>query len=169
MSRIDQAANAVKFLEDKTHEHHFDRVMWAIREARDRAASLVPEWEQLRDLASAIKEHALSNLAKYLEEFEANAKRNGVLIHWAQDAHEHNQILGEILLEHGAKNLIKSKSMLTEECDTRRFLENRGIEVTETDLGEDLVVLVCVSRPMNQHTVALGVGFKFFKIFRQVG
>ncbi|HEX4165898.1 MAG TPA: IS630 family transposase, partial [Bryobacteraceae bacterium] len=97
MSRIDQAANAVKFLEDKTHEHHFDRLMWSIREARDRAASQVPEWEQLRDLGSAIKEHTLSNLAKYLEEFEANAKRNGVLVHWAQDAHEHNQILSEIL------------------------------------------------------------------------
>jgi L-lactate dehydrogenase complex protein LldF len=110
--------------------------MWSIREARDRAASQVPEWEQLRDLASAIKEHTLSNLAKYLEEFEANAKRNGVLFHWAQDAHEHNQILAEILSEHGAKNLIKSKSMLTEECGTRPFLENRGIKVTETDLGE---------------------------------
>ncbi|HEX4165697.1 MAG TPA: LUD domain-containing protein [Bryobacteraceae bacterium] len=136
MSRIDQAANAVKFLEDKTHEHHFDRLMWSMREARDRAASQVPEWEQLRDLASAIKEHTLSNLANYLEEFEANAKRNCVLVHWAQDAHEHNQIVAEILSGHGATNLIKAKSMLTEECDTRSFLENRGIKVTETDLGE---------------------------------
>jgi L-lactate dehydrogenase complex protein LldF len=136
MSAIDQAANAAKFLEDKTHEHHFDRLMWSLREARDRAASQVPEWEQLRDLASAIKEHTLSNLAKYLEEFETNAKHNGVQVHWAQDAHEHNQIVAEILSRHGAKNLIKSKSMLTEECGTRPFLESRGIKVTETDLGE---------------------------------
>ena len=51
MSRVDQAANAAKFLGQKEHEHYFDRLMWSLREARDRAASQVPEWEQLRDLA----------------------------------------------------------------------------------------------------------------------
>jgi L-lactate dehydrogenase complex protein LldF len=136
MSRVDQAANAARFLAEKGHERYFDHLMWSLREARDRAASQLPEWEQLRDLASAIKEHTLSHLAQYLEEFEASAKRNGALVHWANDAHDHNRIVAEILNEHGAKNLIKSKSMLTEECELRPFLENRGIKVTETDLGE---------------------------------
>jgi L-lactate dehydrogenase complex protein LldF len=58
--------------------------MWALREARDRSASEVLEWEQLRDLASAIKEHTLSHLADYLEQFEASAKRNGAEVHWAR-------------------------------------------------------------------------------------
>jgi L-lactate dehydrogenase complex protein LldF len=59
-----------------------------------------------------------------------------VQVHWARDAHEHNQIVHDILHSHDVERLVKSKSMLTEECDTRTFLGRRGIEVTETDLGE---------------------------------
>jgi L-lactate dehydrogenase complex protein LldF len=136
MSPVDQAANAARFIEDYAHEESFDTLMWSLRQARDRSAREVPEWEELRDLASAIKEHTLSNLAQYLEQFEASAKRNGVTVHWAHDAHEHNKIVADILSRHSAKNLIKSKSMLTEECELRPYLENRGVIVTETDLGE---------------------------------
>src|SRR4029078_6180655 len=86
--------------------------------------------------ASEIKEHTLTHLAHYLEEFEANATRNGVHVHWARDAAEHNQIVFEIMNSRGARTLVKAKSMLTDECDMRPFLEKRGIEVMETDLGE---------------------------------
>ena len=136
MSIVDQARNAAQFIEDETHEARFDELIWMLRQKRDEAAAQVPEWEQLRDLASAIKEHTLSNLAHYLEMFEANAQRNGATVHWARDAHEHNQIVYDILKSKNADTLIKSKSMLTEECDTRAFLKIRGIMVTETDLGE---------------------------------
>jgi L-lactate dehydrogenase complex protein LldF len=136
MKPIDQARNALAFLEEETHEHAFDRLIWGLRERRDAAAREVLEWEQLRTLASEIKEHTLSHLAHYLELFEARAKGNGVQVHWARDAHEHNQIVYEILSSHGVNLLVKSKSMLTEECDTRAFLGRRGIEVVETDLGE---------------------------------
>jgi L-lactate dehydrogenase complex protein LldF len=136
MKPIDQARNALAFLEDDTHEHAFDKLIWGLRERRDAAAREVPEWEELRTLASQIKEHTLSNLGHYLELFEARATRNGAQVHWARDAHEHNQIVSDILNSHGARHLVKSKSMLTEECDTRPFLERRGIQVTETDLGE---------------------------------
>ena len=57
MSIVDQAKNAAEFIEDETHEAHFDKLIWRLRQKRDEAASQVPEWEQLRDLASAIKEH----------------------------------------------------------------------------------------------------------------
>ena len=136
MSTIDQAKNAAVFLNDKTHEQHLDQLLWMLRTKRDEAARRVPEWEELRDLASEIKDHTLANLAHYLEMFERRAKANGVTVHWAQDAHEHNQIVYQILSDRKADSLVKSKSMLTEECDTRRFLENRGIQVSETDLGE---------------------------------
>ncbi len=136
MSVVDQAENAAEFISDRTHEQHLDQLLWMLRTRRDEAASRVQEWEQLRDLASQIKEHTLSNLAHYLEMFESRAKANGVTVHWAQDAHEHNQIVYQLLSERKADELIKSKSMLTEECDTRRFLEERRIRVTETDLGE---------------------------------
>jgi L-lactate dehydrogenase complex protein LldF len=136
MNIVEQAENAAEFINDRTHEQHLDQLLWMLRTRRDEAASRVPEWEQLRDLASQIKEHTLSHLAHYLEMFESRAKANGVTVHWAQDAHEHNQIVYQLLSDRKVDELIKSKSMLTEECDTRRFLEERGIRVTETDLGE---------------------------------
>jgi L-lactate dehydrogenase complex protein LldF len=136
MSIVDQAENAAEFIKDQTHEQHLDQLLWMLRTRRDEAASRVLEWEQLRDLASQIKEHTLSNLAHYLEMFESRAKANGVTVHWAQDAHEHNQIVYQLLSDRKVDELIKSKSMLTEECDTRRFLEGRGVRVSETDLGE---------------------------------
>ena len=69
MSAIDQAKNAAAFLNDNTHERHLDELLWMLRTKRDGAARRVPEWEQLRELASQIKEHTLSNLAQYLEMF----------------------------------------------------------------------------------------------------
>jgi L-lactate dehydrogenase complex protein LldF len=136
MKPVDQALNALAFLEDETHEHAFDKLIWGLRQRRDAAAREVPEWEELRTLASQIKEHTLSNLAHYLELFEERATQNGARVHWARDAHEHNQIVYDILHSHGARTLVKSKSMLTEECEMRPFLERRGVRVTETDLGE---------------------------------
>jgi L-lactate dehydrogenase complex protein LldF len=133
---IDQAKNAEKFLADTAHEERLDKLLWAMRTRRDAAARQVPEWEELRTLASQIKEHTLSNLSDYLMQFEARATANGVIVHWARDAHEHNQIVYDILAEQSANLLIKSKSMLTEECELRPFLERRGVRITETDLGE---------------------------------
>src|SRR3981189_1354608 len=107
MNVIDQAKNAEAFMEDRTHEQHLDKLLWMMRTRRDEAASRVPEWEQLRDLASLIKEHTLSNLAHYLEMFESRAKANGVTVHWAQDAAEHNQIVYQLLSERKVSELIK--------------------------------------------------------------
>jgi L-lactate dehydrogenase complex protein LldF len=136
MKRIDHAEAASEFIAAKEHQEFHDRRLWDLRLKRDREAHGIPEWEELRELASRIKEHTLSRLADYLEEFEARARENGATVHWARDATEHNQIVLDILSARGAKTLVKSKSMLTEECDMRPFLERRGIEVIETDLGE---------------------------------
>ena len=57
-------------------------------------------------------------------------------MHWAKDAAEHNQIVFDIMSSRNARTLVKAKSMLTDECEMRPFLANRGIEVMETDLGE---------------------------------
>src|SRR5580658_4161209 len=92
MRVVDQANEAAKFIEDRVHEERLDKILWATRIRRDQAASEVPEWEDLRDLASQIKEHTLSHLADYLEQFEASAAANGAIVHWARDAHEHNEI-----------------------------------------------------------------------------
>src|SRR5439155_26628127 len=65
----------------------------------------------------------------------------GGVVHWAKDAAEHNQIVLDLLQRHGVKRLVKSKSMLTEECHLNPFLERHGIEVVDTDLGERIVQL----------------------------
>jgi L-lactate dehydrogenase complex protein LldF len=136
MKRIDHAEASSRFIAAKDHVDFHDQRLWDLRQKRDREAEQIPEWEELRALASAIKEHALSNLAGYLEQFERNATANGMVVHWARDAAEHNQIVHEILSARGVRTLVKSKSMLTDECDMRPFLESRGVEIVETDLGE---------------------------------
>ena len=134
--RIDHSEAASKFIKAKDHVEFHDRRLWDLRGKRDRESGHLPEWEALRTLASEVKDHTLTHLAAYLEEFEAKAIANGATVHWARDAAEHNQIVHDILAARGARVLVKSKSMLTDECDMRPFLEARGIEVMETDLGE---------------------------------
>ncbi len=107
-----------------------------MRASRDKAAAALPEWDDLRELASAVKEHTLTHLDRYLEQFEAAAIANGVHVHWARDAAEHNAVVLSILQRHKVKRLIKSKSMLQEECGMTEALQAEGIDVRESDLGE---------------------------------
>src|SRR5919206_102989 len=117
---------AAEFLKDKERARWHDETLWFVRAKRDKAAHNLDEWEALREAASKIKEHTLSRLDEYLIEFEARAKENGVHVHWADDAEEHNQIVYEILQKNNAKNVVKSKSMLTEECHMNFYLRDRG-------------------------------------------
>jgi L-lactate dehydrogenase complex protein LldF len=133
---VDQAEAAARFIAAPQHLQMHDERLWDLRQKRDREMHGIPEWEELRSLASAIKEHTLTHLDQYLEQFESNARANGIQVHWARDAAEHNRIVHEILRDRGAKSLIKSKSMLTEECGFRDYMASVGIEVIETDLGE---------------------------------
>lgn len=132
---------AAKFVENVDRAHWHDQALWFVRVKRDRMAHSVPEWETLRELASRIKQHTLSRWAEYLEEFERNATRLGAVVHWAKDAAEHNEIVLKLLQDRGVKKVVKSKSMLTEECHLNPFLEMHGIEVVDTDLGERIVQL----------------------------
>jgi L-lactate dehydrogenase complex protein LldF len=132
---------ATEFLKNKERVQWHDEALWFVRHKRDKAVNDVPEWEQLREQASQIKDHTLSRLDDYLKEFEAAAQQNGVIVHWAADAAEHNSIVYSILKKHGAQKIVKSKSMLTEECHLNPYLEQQGIEVIDTDLGERIVQL----------------------------
>lgn len=133
---VDHNEAAQRFIDAPRHEKMHDERLWDLRQKRDRQMRAIPEWEELRTLASAIKQHALTHLDAYLEEFEARALANGIHVHWARDGAEHNRIVHSILADHGAKRLIKSKSMLTEETGMRHYLAGMGIELVETDLGE---------------------------------
>jgi L-lactate dehydrogenase complex protein LldF len=138
---MSHATLAAEFVKDRPRAHWHDQTLWFVRAKRDKAAQTLPEWELLRETASAIKAYTGANLADLLEQFEANATRLGVKVHWARDAAEHNEIVHSILAKHGVKRLVKSKSMLTEECHLNPYLERHGIEVVDTDLGERIVQL----------------------------
>ncbi len=132
---------AKNFLQNYSYSKWHDEALWFVRQKRDDAAKKIYEWEELREAARKIKSHTLSHLGYYLREFEENAKKNGIFVHFARDAKEHNEIVYKILKKHKAKRVVKSKSMLTEECGLNPYLEKRGIEVTDTDLGERIVQL----------------------------
>jgi L-lactate dehydrogenase complex protein LldF len=137
----DHAALADIFNEDPARVDWHDETLWWIRQKRDKAVHHIPDWEVLRETASQIKNNVLSNLNNYLLQFEANAQANGIVIHWAADAKEHNEIVLGLLRKHGIERMVKSKSMLTEECHLNEFLETNGIDVVDTDLGERIVQL----------------------------
>ncbi|WP_027797656.1 lactate utilization protein B [Paraburkholderia acidipaludis] len=136
MKRVEHAKLASGFLAHPEHVSFHDKRLWDLRMKRDAQAQAIPEWETLRALASAIKGHTLSRLADYLEQFVSNAEANGVHVHFADNAEEHNETVYRLLSERGMTGLVKSKSMLTDECEMRPYLESRGITVMETDLGE---------------------------------
>jgi len=136
---MQHAKKAKVFLSDNERADWQDQALWVVRQKRDIAAQSVPEWEQLREHASQIKEHTLSNLDNYLLQFEENAIKNSVYVHWASDAEEFNDIILGLALQNKVGKIVKSKSMLTEECGLNPHLENAGIEVVDTDLGERII------------------------------
>ncbi len=138
---FDHAQQSNRFVQNRERARWHDSALWFVRQKRDRQASMIPEWEELREKASQIKAYTLNNLADLLEEFERQATRVGAVVHWAAHAEEHNQIVHEILQKHRVRRIVKSKSMLTEECHLNPYLESRGIQVVDTDLGEWIVQL----------------------------
>lgn len=130
---------AAEFLKDGANAKWHDETLWFVRDKRDISSKAIPEWEALRETASQIKDNVLSNLDQYLVEFEKNAIANNIQVHWAKNAEEHNQIVLDIIQRHNCKAIVKSKSILTEECHLNPHLEKNGIEVVDTDLGERIV------------------------------
>ena len=133
---------AQNYLSDSAVANRHDNTFFGVRQKRDNITQNVPEWEDLREMASRIKEHTINNLAEYLEKFERNAVNNGAKVHWAKDADEYNRIVLDILSSNGVKKVVKSKSMLTEECHLNESLEKNNIEVIETDLGERILQMM---------------------------
>jgi L-lactate dehydrogenase complex protein LldF len=132
----DHAALAKEFIRDEERVDWHDGALWFIREKRDVASKQIPEWEALRGAASQIKSNVISNLHDYLLQFEEKLKSNGVIVHWADTELEHNEIVYSILQARGITQMVKSKSMLTEQCHLNEFLQERGIDVINSDLGE---------------------------------
>lgn len=98
-----------------------------------------PDADALRKLAGQIKQHTLEHLDEYLEQTEASLKKAGAEVLFASTAESANRMVLDILRKHGAKRMVKSKTMVSEEVELNPYLEKNGIEVVETDLGEFIV------------------------------
>ena len=112
-----------------------------IRHKRDGVVAEREDWQQLREAGSAIRSHVLENLDGYLIQFEQACSAAGGQVHWARDAAEANRVVLEILTRHEIREVIKVKSMTTEEIGLNAVLGSEGISAVETDLAELIVQL----------------------------
>lgn len=108
---------------------------------RDQAVAEFPAMDSMRDRARAIRLHSLRHLDRLLGRFADEVEAAGGTVHWAADATEARSIASQILDESGARLVVKSKSMVSEEIELNEHLEERGLEVVETDLGEFIAQL----------------------------
>ncbi|MGV0794543.1 lactate utilization protein B [Mycolicibacterium sp. XJ1819] len=112
-----------------------------IRSKRAVAVAECSDWEQLRAAGSALKRDVMARLPELLEKLEHNVIANGGVVHWARDATEANQIITGIVRDCGSNEVVKVKSMATQEIGLNEHLEAHGIAAIETDLAELIVQL----------------------------
>ncbi|GAS89292.1 LutB/LldF family L-lactate oxidation iron-sulfur protein [Mycolicibacterium brisbanense] len=112
-----------------------------IRAKRLNAIHECADWEQLRLAGSALKQDVLARLPELLDELERNVTDRGGVVHWARDADEANRIVAGLVRDAGADEVVKVKSMATQEIGLNEYLESEGISAFETDLAELIVQL----------------------------
>ena len=128
-------------LADSQLRHNLRHATTTIRAKRGAVVAELPDWEELRDAGAAIKDRALATLPEQLQRLEAAVQRAGGTVHWARDADEANGVIAGIAQEHDARELIKVKSLATDEIKLNEALAARGIQAIETDLAELIVQL----------------------------
>ncbi|MCG7424927.1 LutB/LldF family L-lactate oxidation iron-sulfur protein [Kocuria rhizophila] len=132
---------AKKELQNEQMRANIRHATHTIRAKRAGVVGEVPDWSELRDAGSAIKETVMAHLPELLEQFEANVTARGGVVHWARDADEANAIVTRLVQEQDTTDVIKVKSMATQEIGLDEHLSEHGITATETDLAELIVQL----------------------------
>jgi L-lactate dehydrogenase complex protein LldF len=128
-------------LRDRKLQHALSRLQSKFVDGRAVAIQELSNFHEIRDEAAAIRERVLENLDGYLLQFEREAIARGAQVHWAANADEVNRIVLDIARSHDCHSVVKSKSMVSEECALNDALEQGGIRVLETDLGEYILQL----------------------------
>jgi L-lactate dehydrogenase complex protein LldF len=134
-----QAARAA--LADAQLRRNMGHVTRTIRVKREAAVDELPYWEGLREAGRAVKERTLRHLDSYLVQLEASVTAAGGVVHWARDAAEANVIIGDLVAATGVDQVVKAKSLTTEEIDLDAALDARGISAVETDLAQLIIQL----------------------------
>jgi L-lactate dehydrogenase complex protein LldF len=112
-----------------------------IRAKRARAVAELPDWEELREAGKALKADVLANLGDYLVQFEAAVEAAGGHVHWARDAAEANAAVASVARAHGVTEVVKVKSLTTDEIELNAALAAEGIHAIETDFAELILQL----------------------------
>jgi L-lactate dehydrogenase complex protein LldF len=153
MSQSDRAARPQRFPRAAREALANDQVRsnllhatTTIRAKRALAVSEVPDWEELRDAGAAIKDAALFSLDRLLSDLEASVHRSGGIVHWASSADQANMAIADIVRAEGANEVVKVKSLTTDEIGLNEALDAHGIHALETDLAE-LIVQLAGERP----------------------
>src|SRR4051794_8990434 len=128
-------------LADSQLRRNIGKATTLIRVKRERTVAELPDWEALRDAGEAIKAHAMATLPSQLERLEEQVTRAGGVVHWARDGAEANAIVASIARAHGTDEVIKVKSLATDEIGMNEALAEAGIHAQETDLAELIVQL----------------------------
>ena len=140
-TRFDFTANIEGALKDTQLRRNLRNAMDILVDKRRAVFPDPAELDQLRAAGNAIKRRALKRLPQLLAQLEANCTKNGISVHWAEDTDQANGIVLDILKRHDAREVVKGKSMVSEEMHLNRFLAGHGIEALETDLGEFIIQL----------------------------
>ncbi len=140
-SPVDFPTAAKELLKDSQLRRNVRHATDVITRKRGLVVSELTDWQQLRASGSAIREHVLRNLDKYLVDFEKACTAAGGHVHWASDSTEANTIVIQLLKEQKATEVLKIKSMTSEEIGLNRALESQGILPYETDLAELIIQL----------------------------
>jgi L-lactate dehydrogenase complex protein LldF len=128
-------------LEDTQLRRNLGHATRTIREKRELAVAELPDWQDLREAGRQIKDRVMRHLPEFLEQLETSITSAGGVVHWARDATEANQIISGIVRSHNAREVIKVKSITTDEIGLNDALEKVGIQAIETDLAELIVQL----------------------------
>ncbi|MEP9382089.1 LutB/LldF family L-lactate oxidation iron-sulfur protein [Nocardioides cheoyonin] len=143
MPKFPKAAKAA--LENSQQRKNLHHATHTIRDKRARVVGEVDGWEELRVAGAAIKDEVLTHLDSYLVQLEESLTRAGATVHWARDAAEANSIVTSLVRAKGADQrideVVKVKSMATQEIELNEALEQAGIDAWETDLAELIVQL----------------------------
>jgi L-lactate dehydrogenase complex protein LldF len=134
-------ANARQAIADAGLQRALGFMKTGFPQRRAEAVARLPEFEALRDQARDIKDHTLAHLDFYLERFEAKVKEAGGHVHWCRTPDDARATILGICQRLGARSVTKGKSMIAEEIELNRHLEEHGIEPVETDLGEYIIQL----------------------------
>lgn len=132
---------AKQYLENPQLRKNIGHATKTIREKRSLVVNEMADWEELREAGRQIKEQVMNHLDFYLLQLENSVQKAGGIVHWAADADDANRIVTDIIKQKGVTDVVKVKSITTDEIRLNDFLKKEGINALETDLAELIVQL----------------------------